>query len=214
LGNAVSCLSGRTAAYRTSLLKGVRDSFLKETFNGRLCLSGEDKHLTCLVLMNGYRTWYQLNARIYSTFKPSLKGFTQQRICWSRNNLRSDLRALWQGWVWRYPYLALVLIDKVIAPFTLLITLTVFAISTLAGHWPLALALVAWWLVSRGITIYPHFRRKPADIFILPFYILITFYMSLVKIYALCTLNEHSWLTRNVQMVNNQATHAGSTAGP
>src|SRR3712207_8748930 len=38
-----------------------------------------------------------------------------------RSSFRSDLRALWQGWVWRYPYLAVMLIDKTVAPFTLLI---------------------------------------------------------------------------------------------
>jgi cellulose synthase/poly-beta-1,6-N-acetylglucosamine synthase-like glycosyltransferase len=33
-GRAVSCLSGRTAAYRTALLQSLREPFLNETFNG------------------------------------------------------------------------------------------------------------------------------------------------------------------------------------
>ncbi|MCL5996362.1 MAG: glycosyltransferase [Chloroflexi bacterium] len=212
LGKAVSCLSGRTAAYRTKLLKEVKHEFLNETFNGRLCLSGEDKRYTCLTLMSGYRTWYQLNARIYSTFNPTFKGFTKQRIRWSRNSFRSDLRALWQGWVWRHPYLALTLIDKTVAPFTLLVGPVVMILSILTGNWSLALALLLWWLVSRAVKIAPHLWRRPGDLLILPFYILITFYMSLVKAYALFTINEHKWLTRDVQMVNNQAARVGETA--
>src|SRR5690242_9758217 len=39
-GRAVSCLSGRTAAYRTRLLQGLREPFLNEMFNGRPCMSG------------------------------------------------------------------------------------------------------------------------------------------------------------------------------
>jgi glycosyltransferase involved in cell wall biosynthesis len=102
VGRAVSCLSGRTAAYRTRLLQSMRDAFLNETFMGHPCMSGDDKRYTCLVLQRGYRTWNQLDARVYSTFKPDFRGFVKQRIRWSRNSFRSDLRALWQGWVWKH----------------------------------------------------------------------------------------------------------------
>jgi cellulose synthase/poly-beta-1,6-N-acetylglucosamine synthase-like glycosyltransferase len=72
-GRAVSCLSGRTAAYRTKLLQSLREPFLNETFNGIPCMSGDDKRYTCLVLQNGYHTWNQLNARVYSTFNPKCR---------------------------------------------------------------------------------------------------------------------------------------------
>ena len=74
-GRAVSCLSGRTAAYRTQLLQSMREPFLNETFNGTPCMSGDDKRYTCLILQSGYRTWNQLNAQVYSTFNPDFKGF-------------------------------------------------------------------------------------------------------------------------------------------
>ncbi|HEX5690614.1 MAG TPA: glycosyltransferase, partial [Roseiflexaceae bacterium] len=83
-GRAVSCLSGRTAAYRTRLLQTLRTAFLNETFMGTPCMSGDDKRYTCLILQRGYRTWNQLNAHVYSTFKPDFDGFVKQRIRWSR----------------------------------------------------------------------------------------------------------------------------------
>src|SRR5690606_20809696 len=49
-GRAVSCLSGRTAAYRTALLQSLREPFLNETFMGTHCMSGDDKRYTSLVL--------------------------------------------------------------------------------------------------------------------------------------------------------------------
>ncbi len=204
LGQAVSCLSGRTAAYRTKLLQSLREAFLKETFNGKPCVSGDDKRYTCLILQRGYKTWNQLNARVYSTFKPDFNGFQKQRIRWSRNSFRSDLRALWQGWVWKHPYLAVMLIDKTVAPFTLLIGPIVLVIAMIIGNWQLVAALLMWWHASRAIKILHHLWRRPADWLILPVFIAMTYYMSLVKAYALLTINEHKWLTRPVALVNGR----------
>ena len=203
-GRAVSCLSGRTAAYRTKVLQSLREPFLNETFFGTPCMSGDDKRYTCLVLQNGYNTWNQLNANVYSTFKPDFKGFVKQRIRWSRNSFRSDLRALWQGWVWRYPYLAVMLIDKTIAPFTLLVGPIVLLLSVILGHWQLAAALLIWWHLSRAFKIFPHLRKRPSDIFILPLFVGMTYYMSLLKAYALFSINEHKWLTRAVAVVDGK----------
>jgi cellulose synthase/poly-beta-1,6-N-acetylglucosamine synthase-like glycosyltransferase len=211
-GRAVSCLSGRTAAYRTRLLQSLREPFLNETFNGLPCMSGDDKRYTSLILQNGYHTWNQLNAVVYSTFNPKFKGFVKQRIRWSRNSFRSDLRALWQGWVWRYPYLAIMLIDKTVAPFTLLVGPLVLGLAIAIGHWELVLALLIWWHLSRAFKIWPHLRRRPADWLILPMFIGVTYYMSLVKAYALFTINEHKWLTRAVAMVDGKAARVTEAA--
>jgi cellulose synthase/poly-beta-1,6-N-acetylglucosamine synthase-like glycosyltransferase len=211
-GRAVSCLSGRTAAYRTHLLQSVREAFLNETFLGTTCMSGDDKRYTCLILQRGYQTWNQLDARVYSTFKPDFAGFVSQRIRWSRNSFRSDLRALWQGWVWRHPYLAIMLIDKTIAPFTLLLGPIVLAVSIVVGHWALVAALLIWWLVSRTFKILPHLRRRPTDLLIVPLFIGVTYYMSLIKTYALFTLTQHKWLTRAVAVVNGKVERVSESA--
>lgn len=214
MGQAVSCLSGRTAAYRTDLVKRLSERFLNETFNGRQVLSGEDKWFTSLVLQEGYRTYNQLNAHVYSTFKPDFKGFVKQRVRWGRNSLRSDLRALWKGWVWRYPYLAVMLLDKTVAPFTLLLSPIALIFAIILQKWWLVTAILIWWLVSRGIKLLPHFVRRPLDIFLLPIYIPITFFLSLVRAHSLFTINRHEWLTRNVAMQGGRAVRAsGGVSG-
>jgi hyaluronan synthase len=212
IGRAVSCLSGRTAAYRTALLQGLREPFLNETFLGVPCMSGDDKRYTSLVLQTGYRTWYQLDARVYSAFQPTFRGFQRQRIRWSRNSFRSDLRALWQGWVWHYPFLGLVMVDKTIAPFTLLLGMIALISGVILGLWAFVAALLIWWLLSRMIKILPHLRRRPADLLILPLYIAVTYYMSFVKIYALLTLKQHEWLTRDVAVVDGKVQRVSSTS--
>ena len=210
-GRAVSCLSGRTAAYRTRLLQSLRQPFLDETFLGTPCMSGDDKRYTCLILQNGYHTWNQLDAHVYSTFKPDLAGFLKQRLRWSRNSFRSDLRALWQGWVWRYPYLAILLIDKTIAPFTLLVGPVVLILALIVGHWQLMLSLLIWWHVSRAIKIWPHLRRHPADWLILPLFVAVNIGMSIVKVQALLTITQHKWLTRAVAVVDGKVARVGES---
>jgi hyaluronan synthase len=208
LGKAMSCLSGRTAAYRTKMLQSFREDFLNETFAGHLCLSGDDKRYTVLTLKAGYRTHCQLNARVTSTFKPDFKGFVRQRIRWARNSLRSDIKALWDGWVWRFPFLAIMLFDKTIAPFLLLVAPIALIVALFIAKWELALGICIWWMLSRTIKLIPHLVRKPHHILLVPGYILTTFLMSLIKAYALFTINKHEWLTRDVAMQGNKAVRA------
>src|SRR5439155_1373995 len=59
----VNCLSGRTAAYRRSLLLPVLDELTGETFLGKTCVGGDDVRLTHLMLVRGYNTVYQSTAR-------------------------------------------------------------------------------------------------------------------------------------------------------
>ena len=103
-----------------------------------------------------------------------------------------------------WPYLAIMLIDKTIAPFTLLLGPIVLILAIVVGNWRLAAALLIWWHLSRALKIWPHLRRRPKDWLILPIFIGVTFYMSLVKAYALFTINEHKWLTRAVAVVNGE----------
>jgi hypothetical protein len=63
--------------------------------------------------------------------------------------------------------------------------------------------------VSRGVKILPHLRRRPHDLLILPIFVAVTFLMSLVKAYALFTINEHKWLTRPVAVVNGKVERVG-----
>lgn len=212
MGKALSCLSGRTAAYRRDLLLPLLDEFMAETFMGKPCMSGEDKRLTTLVLKNGWDTVHQGDALVWSTFPPDFATFLKQRIRWTRNSYRSDLRAMWEGWVWRRPYLAFTLLDKSISPYTLLLGLTFFVFAVATFKWMLVLVILMWWLVSRATKLWPHLRRHPEDVALVPLFIGVTFMMTFVKAYALTTVHHHKWLTRPVEVVNGDVVRSGSDA--
>jgi len=197
VSDALLCLSGRTAVYRRKAIVDKLDELENETFWGSRMISGDDKTLTRLVHKDGWKTRYLRDVRVYTSGIPSIAGFMKQKLRWTRNGLRSDSKILFSGWIWRkHPMLALHMLDKVISPLTLLLGPIFFTLALYFGHWPVALTILVWWLISRAVKIFPHLKEKPGDIFILPYYIIMSFVMAVVKIYALVTIDEQGWITR------------------
>jgi len=202
LGQAVSCLSGRTAIYRRALLLDVEHEFMNETFWGVPCLSGDDKRLTTLILERGYRTYMQRTAEVWSTFPNKWKIFFRQRLRWARNTWRSDLRALSRRWVWRHPFLAYTMVDKGVSGFTLLFGPAFMIYSLIVQNWVFAGVLALWWQISRSAKLLPHLRRRPSSFFLVPGYLLVSWLMALIKLQALFTIRKQRWLTRQVAVQN------------
>ncbi|MGI5466500.1 glycosyltransferase [Streptomyces sp. CA-132043] len=218
VGRAVSCLSGRTAVYRRELLLEISDDFMHETFMGVPCMSGDDKRLTTLVLARGHRTYMQRSARVWSTFPGTWRIFLKQRLRWSRNTWRSDLRALSSRWIRRHPFLAFTMADKAVSSFTLLVAPFFMTYAIIRQDWFFVACLAAWWWVSRAMKMLPHLVRRPSSFFLVPGFVLVSFVMAGVKICALLTIRRQRWLTRQVSVVNGVAVRtspqaAGSEAG-
>lgn len=195
-GDALICLSGRTAFYRKEILMPLLPDLLNETFWGKKVVSGDDKRLTYLVLEKGYKVYYQENARVYTPGMEKMSKYLKQRLRWTRNALRADLRAMWQGWVFKRRALAFFQIDKVIQTFAVLISPIYFFAALLTGELGLALLIFSWWFGSRFIKILPHLRRYPTHVTILPLFIVYTFGSAVLKLYSFFTLNEQGWITR------------------
>ena len=189
-GKALSCLSGKTALYRREILLPKMNLFLNEIILGRKKESGEDKCFTRLVQQEGWKTYYQSSAIIFSSAAPGFDQFITQRIRWARNSHNSDFQSLWSGWVWKCPYLAFSMIDRFISVFTLLLGPIFLSIAIIESQWGLAISIIILWLVGRTIKIIPHLRRNPKDFFILPVYLGVNFLMALTRLYALVTIRD------------------------
>ncbi|MGH8940685.1 MAG: glycosyltransferase, partial [Actinomycetes bacterium] len=111
---AVACLSGRTAAYRRSVVLPLLPRLEDERFLGRECVAGDDGRLTWLVLAAGYKTLHQGSARAVSMFPDSLPAFIKQRVRWSRNSYRCYLTAVARGWLWRQPFVTQVTVLQIL----------------------------------------------------------------------------------------------------
>ena len=190
MGMTMTCLTGRTSFYRREVLLPKLDLFLNEVILGRKKESGEDKCLTRIAQQQGWKTYYQSNAVIYSSAPLDFKTFWGQRLRWSRNSHNSDLISLWQGWAWKHPFLAFYMVDRFISIFTLFLGPIFLGISIYLNQWLVSVTIVSWWLIGRGIRIIPHLRRKPRDLYLVPVYIGINFLNALIKLYALVTIRE------------------------
>jgi len=194
--NVLTCLSGRTAFYRRKVVLPLVDDMVNETFWGKQCIGGEDKRLSYLIGAAGWKTRYQHNARVYTQGASKLSTLFKQRTRWSRNSWRADLRALWQGWVWKHPFLAFIMVDRLVSPFTLILSLLYFIVSLVFQLWLPAAILFVWWLFSRTVRILPNLLRRPGNIILVPHYIFANFTMAVIRIYALFSLNHQDWITR------------------
>jgi len=197
VADAVTCISGRTALYRKEAINDLCEELEKETFWGAKCISGDDKCITRLVQERGWKVRYQANARVLTPGTPDLLTFFKQQTRWARNSYRSDLKSLLSKWIWKKEkFLTYHMIDRFTQPFTLILGPIYFIFSIIWGHWLIAGILLSWWYVSRGIKLYPHLKHHPSDILILPFYILYTYLMATLKIYAIVTIGTQGWVTR------------------
>ncbi|MDO8498932.1 MAG: glycosyltransferase [bacterium] len=195
-GNALVCLSGRTAFYRRDVVLPLLDDLVNETFLGTPVVSGDDKRLTYLVLARGWKLAYQANVHVYTPGMADMGSYLKQRLRWSRNSLRADIRAMIEGWTWHYPALAFFQVDKVFQTFAIIVSPIYFVISLILGLWIPAGIILVWWLVSRSVKMYPHLRRRPQDLKILPIFVLYSFLTAIIKLYAFFTLNTQGWITR------------------
>ena len=196
LGDAVTCISGRTAIYRRTAVMPLLNDLLNETFFGRAVISGDDKALTNLLQAQGWKVRYQENARVYTPGAAQLGFFINQRIRWARNSWRADLKTLFSGWVWTKPALAFHLVDRLFQPVTTLMAPTFFLLSIYWQRWFITIVLVLWWFLSRTIKIWVNIRRRRSSIIVLPWYILFSYWFAVLRIYAFFTMNMQGWVTR------------------
>jgi N-acetylglucosaminyltransferase len=208
----VACLSGRTCAYRRTVIMPVLHNLENEFFLGRRCVAGDDGRLTWLTLSQGYKTVHQSTARAVSMFPAKFSAFIKQRVRWSRNSYRCYLTALWKGWLWKTPFVTKVTVLQILlTPLTMGITLAYLIFSRLELTPQGAGLALGWLLLGRGIRGWSHLRRHPQEILLLPVTAVVVMVIALpIKLYAFLTMNKQGWLTRAADQVGGAGQSAGT----
>jgi hyaluronan synthase/N-acetylglucosaminyltransferase len=86
--NAIVCCSGPISAYRASLIKEIAHDYSAQTFMGKKCTYGDDRHLTTLILKKNYKIKYVKNAVAYTWAMETWKSFWKQQTRWKKSWLR------------------------------------------------------------------------------------------------------------------------------
>jgi N-acetylglucosaminyltransferase len=189
------CCAGPFSVYRRSALRGLWPRYVTQTFAGVPCTSGDDLHLTNLVLASGQQVLFEPRAIASTSVPCSLRLYLRQQLRWNRSFYR-ELPWTVAGIRSRHPYLALDVLARALLPLLLAAALMLLVGEGLLVGWErlaadltLALAMLlvtAAFLLGHGASV--------------PFLLLYgPLHMALlvpVRIYALLTLPSTCWETR------------------
>jgi cellulose synthase/poly-beta-1,6-N-acetylglucosamine synthase-like glycosyltransferase len=206
----VSCLSGRTAAYRRSVLLPVLPELVDEVFLGRRCIAGDDGRLTWLVLRSGWKCVHQHTALAWTMMPDTARAFLSQRVRWSRNSYRCYLTAIYKRWLFHQPMITRVsVLQSLLAPLSLCVGYGFTLFALIRGDLLVAGTWFAWVMVGRGLRAVDHLRHNPRNLMLVPFMTaLILGGFTLIKAYTFLTMNKHAWITREA----DEAVAAGQAA--
>lgn len=197
-GLTTTCISGRTAMYRMTAIADKLHELEFEYFMGSRCISGDDKCLTRIMQRDNWKVKYQDESHVWTHAAPDLRTYLKQRVRWTRNTWRSDLAALGDSrrWIWSNKNLALHTVDRFVQPFTLILGPIFFVTAILSGFVVTAFLFLGWIYATRLFKLLPHMARSPKALLILPYYIVFTYIIAVLKIYALFTVWKQGWKTR------------------
>ena len=105
MDGGLPCLSGRTVAYRTKILKDEKFiyEFTHEQWMSKYQLHADDDNfLTRWMYSHGWKIWYQYHkeAEVLTTLEDNPK-FWRQCLRWVRSNWRSNLTSMFRDEIWR-----------------------------------------------------------------------------------------------------------------
>lgn len=83
--------AGALSFYRASVVKPVLGKWLQQTFWGKPCLTGEDRALTNLITAQGFHSFFQSDAVVWSKMPSRYPEMVKMFLRWARSNIRETL---------------------------------------------------------------------------------------------------------------------------
>ena len=201
LFGTVLCCSGPLAAYRNEIVQKVKEKYIVQKFLGQKCTYGDDRHLTNLVLEQGYAVKFERKAKAWTYVPEKIKPWLRQQARWNRSFYREMLwtaKRVIAKRTYQNIYMVYDLSMQAVLPMLLLFSLLfVFYRSYLEGpiHIFGYLTILVGIAALRGS--YAFLRTKDGTFFFFPLYAFCHIFLLIpVRVYALCTLKTTKWGTR------------------
>lgn len=193
----VVCCSGCLAAYHSDVISKIIDEFVEQRFLGEPCTHSEDRHLTNLVLRDGYDVVFTDKAICYTSTPHTIKGFLRQQQRWKRGYIREATYTLTYAWRSRPLLFLQILICELTIPFFAFGLMIALLVTIAAAPSLFLTVILPSWVVFMFIRFFPvifYGKRKIPGLFIYMFFYEIFLYWQFI--YALFTVKNKSWLTR------------------
>lgn len=201
LFGAVLCCSGPLSAYRNSIIQEVKKKYVDQHFLGAPCTYGDDRHLTNLVLEQGYRVEFESRARGWTHVPQTIAQYIKQQIRWNKSYYRE---LFWTAkMVVRNPtkFPLYIIYDLFIMTFLPLLLIISMIFAIYKGIFWGPLYFLGYLAVIAGIglirAMYGFYRTGDRNLLTIPLYAFIhMFVMTWVRVYAILTLKNTGWGTR------------------
>jgi cellulose synthase/poly-beta-1,6-N-acetylglucosamine synthase-like glycosyltransferase len=193
----VMCCSGPLSAYRRAVVDRVKDDYVSQVFLGQICTFGDDRHLTNLILREGYDVVFYNRALAHTQAPATISGYIRQQVRWNKSFYREMLWTLKFAHK-RHPYMVLDLLLQGLLPFMLMIALaaTVYqsAFVSISGieRYLAFLVGIAFLRAAYGVLR----TRDPGFFLFVVYGFLHVFILIPTRLYALATMHRTHWGTR------------------
>ncbi|KAL7943087.1 glycosyltransferase family 2 protein [Trichoderma barbatum] len=209
MDGGTSCMSGRTGAYRSAILKShdFLDGFKTEKWRKWILNADDDNFVTRWLVSHQWKTWiqYERECEIETTLENGPK-FLYQCSRWARSNWRSNWTSLVkERHVWRQqPWCTYALHFATFTSIAFIVDPLLLASCWWAtAEWNLQYRHYAFWAqfifmfaFTKFVKLMGLLLRNPSDVVFIPVSIVFGYFHGLIKLYALFTLNMTSWGSR------------------
>lgn len=195
----VTCISGPLGAYKRHVIETIKEDFISQTFMGKACTYGDDRHLTNLVLIQGYKVRYAAKAKCYTQAPTEFIALLKQQSRWGKSYWRE---ILWQAKALKRHglYLWYDFIVTAILPFLLIGSVVQHIAQAVLGSPAMLISLfITIGLMSFIRVLDPMIRKREIWYLAFVLYAFIYFLVLLpVKMFALFTMTTGKWGSRNL----------------
>lgn len=195
--SVLMCCSGPFSAYRGRVIRGLADKYVKQSFFGKRCTYGDDRHLTNLVLEEGWKVVYASDAKAKTHVPTTIKTYLKQQLRWNKSFYREMLWTLKavskHNW-----YLIYDLAMQFILPFMLMGAL-VHSMYVIAFVDPWHAVAYAEMVMAIAVLRVSYGMIRTQDIGFYWFLIYGFFHVFVLipnRLIALATINDGKWGTR------------------
>jgi hyaluronan synthase len=200
----VGCISGPLGLYRTSSVRLVVEDWVHQTFMGRKCTFGDDRHMTNKILGAGGRILYTHRSFAETETPTIYSRFVAQQTRWSKSYWRELF--LQSGWATRHWFLMVETVFGTLLP--VLIVVTLLRVVFERTWWSLLAITVVTFIIPaiRCLAVFTFFERNAIVFYgvLYPFLYLST--LLPVKFVALFTMGQTNWGTSSRKnLVKNYA---------
>jgi len=194
----MTCCSGPLSIYKLSTLPPtIMERFRTQTFLGHTCEPGDDRHLTNLILLQGY-TSRQTSLAIASTEAPeTMMRFLLQQLRWSRSFYRElywQIKSLDK----QSFYLGLVTVYETLFPYFILTWILILFFKRHEEILYIKAVILSFGIIFLRTLLMYIFSKGDRHIWYnLLYYFLYFLFLLPTKIYAGVTITNNTWVTQS-----------------